>query len=164
MLTAATSGIEAAMAASLACAVPGTDALTFSFALSTEMCEKSAGRALAAPDSQSPAADEARNQRPAISAYISSIGRALEDIHCGVGHVGQRCPGNRRVLRGAASDDRFRWTGGHYDQRGALRQSRRGLVRRSLAAQGIDLVSCGSLLEHGLENWLLGEHSPRPEQ
>jgi hypothetical protein len=60
-------GMVAAMAASLACGVPATDALTFSFGLSSGMLAKSAGSLSAGVNVHGPFMSVARNQRPEIS-------------------------------------------------------------------------------------------------
>src|SRR5215469_13032192 len=65
--TDAVSGIWFAMTASCACAVPGIDAFTFSFGLSSGIFEKSGGRSLAATYCHGPVNAGARNQRPVTS-------------------------------------------------------------------------------------------------
>ncbi|MNR22198.1 hypothetical protein D3C85_1391390 [compost metagenome] len=66
-LTADVCGMLAAIAASLACGVPATEALTFSLALSSGMLAKSAGSLSAGVNVHGPCMSLARNQRPEIS-------------------------------------------------------------------------------------------------
>ena len=60
-------GISAAMAASCACGVPGTEAFTFSFGLVSGMSAKSTGRSVPGSQDHGPVSCEARNQRPVTS-------------------------------------------------------------------------------------------------
>jgi hypothetical protein len=63
-LTAAVCGIEFATAASCACWVPGTDALTFSMGLSSGIAAKSFGRASNGTQVHGPSGPGAENHRP----------------------------------------------------------------------------------------------------
>ena len=65
--TAAVDGTVAAIAASRACGVADTEALTFSYLLSSGMALKSLASAFAATNCQGPAVFAARNQRPEMS-------------------------------------------------------------------------------------------------
>ena len=58
------------MSASAACAVPGTEAFTFSFGLSSGMLAKEAGSFPPGTYSQGPLSDAARYQRPEIRMYV----------------------------------------------------------------------------------------------
>src|SRR5262245_10245157 len=58
------------MTASCACAVPGTDALTFSLGLSSGIFAKSGGSSVPGTYSQGPARYAPRNQRPVTSTYV----------------------------------------------------------------------------------------------
>ncbi len=60
-------GISAAMAPSSAWGVPGTEAFTFSFGLSSGMRAKSTGRSLPGTYCQGPVKPVALNQRPVTS-------------------------------------------------------------------------------------------------
>src|SRR5262245_28432581 len=70
MGTAAVWGTVAAIAASFACGVPATDALTFSLSLSSGIFANSAGNALLATNVHGPASARERNQRPDSSRYM----------------------------------------------------------------------------------------------
>ena len=63
-------GIWSAMRDSAACDVPGTDALTFSFGLSSGMFAKSAGSARPETYSHGPLSEGPRYQRPEIRIYV----------------------------------------------------------------------------------------------
>src|SRR5262245_29621894 len=66
-LTAAVCGMLFAISASSACGVPATEALTFSFGLSSGMLAKSAGRPSLGTLCQDPPRFGERNQRPESS-------------------------------------------------------------------------------------------------
>ena len=66
-LIAAVSGMLLAITASWAWAVPGTDAFTFSFGLSSGILAKSGGKSRPGTYVQGPASEAARNQRPVTS-------------------------------------------------------------------------------------------------
>src|SRR5215813_10993884 len=63
-------GISLAMTACCAWGVPGTDAFTFSFGLSSGIAAKSGGRSAPATYSHGPDRYTPRNQRPATRTYV----------------------------------------------------------------------------------------------
>ena len=77
-LIAAVSGRLFAITASCACGVPGTEAFTFSFGLSSGIFAKSAGRSAPDTNVQGPARESARNQRPVTSTYVRWSPRCLK--------------------------------------------------------------------------------------